>query len=228
MTFLQLAQRLRQECGVSGTGPSTVLAQTGEYRRLVDWIATAWFEIQSLHQDWKFLRLSTSWTTTLGQYSYTPVQCGITADTFGRWILEEFRQYHTATGTQSEMPVYHIPYPTWRQRYNIGALRDQRTQPMEFAVAPSDAIVLGPPPLAGYTVTGDYYRSPILLAADLDVPALPAKHDHMIIVYKAMMSYGAHESDPSVYANGERSYNRLFCRLELDQLPPISMGGALC
>lgn len=228
MTYLQLAQRLRQECGVTGTGPSAVTSQTGEYRRLVDWIATSWFEIQSLHQDWKFLRLSASWTTILGQYSYTPVQCGITADTFGKWIEEEARQYLTATGTASEMPVWPISYALWRQRYNLGAMRDQRAQPMEFAIAPNDSIVLGPPPLAGYTVTCDYYRSPILLAADADVPALPAKHDPLIIVYCAMMKYGAHESDPSVYANGERNYNRMLSRLELDQLPGISLGGALC
>lgn len=228
MTFLQLAQKLRQECGVSGNGPVTVVGQVGEYKRLVDWIADAWEEIQGLHPDWKFLRTSTSWTTTLDQYAYTPLQCGIAAGTFGSWVRHEMRQYSTAVGLASEMPVGYMPYEQWRRQYNLGALRNQRSMPMRYAVAPDQSLVLGPTPLAGYTVTGDYYRAPIILSANADVPALPPGFSHMLIVYAAMMKYAAYESSAEVYAEGERGYTPLLCRLEVGQLEEITLQGTLC
>jgi len=35
MNFLQLAQRVRQEAGISGDGPVSVVNQTGEMKRVV-------------------------------------------------------------------------------------------------------------------------------------------------------------------------------------------------
>lgn len=228
MTFLQLVQKLRQECGVSGTGPVTTIAQVGEYKLLVDWIVDAWLEIQGLHPDWKFLRTSTSWTTIADQYAYTPLQCGIAADTFGSWVRHEMRQYNTAAGLLSEMPVYHMAYDRWRRTYNLGGLRSQRSMPLNYAVAPDQSLVLGPTPTAGYTMTGDYYRAPVTFAANGDIPALPPGFNHMIIVYAAKMKYAAHESAPEVYAEAERLYLPLLSRLEVGQLEEIGISGALC
>lgn len=227
MTYLQLCQRLRQECGVSGTGPSTVTGQTGEMKRLVDWIAEAWMEIQEAHEDWKFQRLSASWTTTLGQAIYTTAQCGITAGTFARWIPGEFRQYLTASGTDTEMHLGEMSYERWRGTYQFGPNRGVNSTPMVVAITPADSIALGPYPLAGYTITGDYYRSSVLLAADSDVPALPTRHNPMMIVYRAMMMYGIYEAAPEVFAMGKSEFDTRMARLERDQLPEMGVGGAL-
>ena len=54
-TYLQLCQKLRQECEVGGTGPSAVTGQTGELARLVTWIADAYTELQQEY-DWLWLR----------------------------------------------------------------------------------------------------------------------------------------------------------------------------
>ena len=48
MTYLELCQTLRREAGVSGVGPASVVDQSGEYLRLVEWIKAAWTEIQLL------------------------------------------------------------------------------------------------------------------------------------------------------------------------------------
>ena len=55
MTFLELCQTVRQEVGVSGTGPSTVLSQEGQLKVIVDFVAASDFEIQVLWEDWDFL-----------------------------------------------------------------------------------------------------------------------------------------------------------------------------
>jgi hypothetical protein len=220
-TFLALCQRTRQECGVSGTGPSTVLNQVGELKRIVDWVATAWFGIQQRHPLWKFLRLSTSWTSVAGQHTYTTLECGIAAGTFARWAPPSqytFRTYLTATGTNGEFFLDYIPYPVWQTTWQFNANRNVQTQPVQYTITPNKSIAFGPKPPAGYTFIGDYYRAPVRLAEDDDVPALPDNHDSILIVGRAMMLYGQHESAPEVYAQGKAWYDEGMALLEADQL----------
>lgn len=228
MTFLELVKRLRQECGVSGTGPVTTISQVGEYKRLCDWIATAWFDIQAIHRDWRFLRATATFATVASQASYTTLEAGIAANTFGLWIPGSGRIYHTATGLNSERYLDWIAYEDWRDLWLFGANRSVVSPSIHFTLGPDDSLILAPAPPVGYTVSLDYYRAPVLLAADADVPTLPFRHDHMLICYKAMMAYGSFESAPEVYQRGENEYKRLLNRLEIDQLPTPMFMGALC
>ncbi len=228
--FLALAQRVRQDSGVSGTGPTTVLSQVGELKRIVDWTADAWVFIQQLHQDWKFLRLAASWDSVDGQATYTPAECGIAAGTFSKWVPWQemtFRTYLTATGTNGEIHLNYIPYPVWLNTWQYNANRNVKSQPVEYTILPDKSIGFGPKPPAGYTFTAHYYRSPILLAADADIPALPDNHSSYLIVARALMSYGAIESAPEVYALGKGTYDSLIRALERDQLPMPYFGGGL-
>lgn len=226
MNFLQLSQRLARETGVAGAGPSTVIGQTGEAGRLVNWVADAWNDIQTTHQDWEWLRASVSFVTMAGQARYTPTQCGITAGTFGMWARNTFRNYDTAAGVSSEIEMDFTHYEDWRQSYDLGALKLARTRPIEVTVTPAKEIALGPYPAAGYTITGDYYTAPVILSLDADTPAMPAQF-HMAIVWKAMMSYGAFESASEVYARGELEFGKFMMRMTADRLPEITMAGAL-
>src|SRR3990167_785491 len=173
-TFLELVQRLRQEAGASGTGPSTVVSQVGEYARLVSWIVSAWLDVQRKHDDWGFLRSSCLFVTVAGQSEYTPVQCGITAGTFGKWDMETLRNYVTAAGITSEIPMDGgWDYDDWKNTYLFGANRNVRTRPMVAAEKPSDhSLALGPVPAAGYTVTSDFYTTAVELLANGDTPAI--------------------------------------------------------
>jgi hypothetical protein len=93
MNFLSLVRRLAQECGVTNNVPSTVAGQTGEAARLVNWINESWNDIQCAHQDWQWLRLTTSFSTVAGQATYSTLQCGVPAGTFGMWARNTFRNY---------------------------------------------------------------------------------------------------------------------------------------
>ena len=66
MTFLQLVQRTRRECGIAGSGPTTTVNQSGEMARLVDWVQQSWVEIQEEQPDWDFLRNQVSFLTQHG------------------------------------------------------------------------------------------------------------------------------------------------------------------
>lgn len=63
MEFLDGVKRLRQECGVPGNGPLTVVGQVTEMRRLVDWYAQALLEIHMEEEFWQFLRFPFSFNT---------------------------------------------------------------------------------------------------------------------------------------------------------------------
>ncbi len=225
MNRLELVQRLCGECG-AGNKPTTTTAQTGESLRLVDWIDSAWNDIQTAHQDWGWLRTSTSWVTADGQSAYTTAQCGIAAGTFGMWAKGTFRNYPTSTGNAGEIPMGWMGYDNWRDTYLFGGNRSVRARPVEFSIGPDKSINLGPVPAAGYTLTADYFTAPTVMTTDTDTPAMPVQY-HLAIVYKAMMFYGGYESAPEVYQRGELEFGKLMDRMTLDRLPEVGFGGPL-
>lgn len=224
MNFLQLVQRLQQECGVSGSSITTTVSQTGENKRLVDWVNSAWFDIQGIREDWQWLRTTTTFTTVAHQPFYTTAQCNAT--NFGRWDRDTFRNYVTSTGTTSEIFMEYIDYETWRDGYYYGALRDTLSRPFVMSISPDKSICVGPIADDGYTLLGDYFTLPVEMASDTDTPAMPSKF-HMIIVYRAMMMYGYYENAQEVIARGTMEYKRLLRRVEDDRMPELVVGAAL-
>lgn len=224
MNFLQLVNRLRLEAGVSGADLSTVINQTGEMARLVKWINAAWMDIQSMREDWPWMRTSCSFATVAGQATYTVAQCGVTD--LGAWARDTFRNYDTAEGINSEIFMEYVAYEKWRDLYLFGSLRSNQSRPIEITITPDLSLGLGPVPAAGYTAIGDYYRIPSEMALDDDIPGMPNQH-HLAIVYRAMMSYGAYEAAPEVYQRGETEFKTIMRRLSNSRLPEITLGGAL-
>jgi len=226
MTFLQLVQRLRSECGVSGTGPTTVVSQTGDMERLVNWTNAAWLDIQSAHRDWDWLRTSlTPFATVAGQQTYAPTT-DLSLTDFGMWDRDSFRVYDTAAGIGSETPLTYMPYDLWRDSFLIGALRSTTSRPTIVTVAPNNSLGFGPITAAGYSIVGDYYKIPTEMSADANIPVLPTQY-HLAIVYRAMMHYGAYYGATEVYQRGEIEFAKLMLRMTSDRLPDMLWGGTL-
>lgn len=224
-TYLALTQRLKQECAIPGSRPTTLQSLTPEVeaQRLADWIADAWIQILELHPDWRFRRRTATFATVNTQHTYTPVQCGLTAGTLGRWVLSSFRVYPTAS-IGSEQFLTETSYDCWRDTYLIGAQRSVYTQPREIAEDPeSSGLVLGPIPAAGYTVTGNYYLAPNRMSADADTCGLPAQYDDLGIVWKAMIEYAGYEAESAAYQRASRNYAQWLNHLEREQLPAPSL-----
>lgn len=219
MDFLALAQRVRQEVGAAGSGPSSVTSQVGEAKRIVDYVPTAWLEIQSLHDSWSFLRGYFSFTTTDGQGEYTPAQAGITDLRY--WYWDTFRCYPTAAGVNGEIELDTADYDSFKRVWRYG--NRPSGQPIVATERPNDrAIMLGPIPAApGYTIYGDYQKSPVTLVSATDVPNIPSDL-HMVIVYKAMQYFALYEGGaPDVMARGTAGYNALIGRMQRELLPPM-------
>lgn len=218
MNYLQLCQRLRLECGVSGTGPSTVTSQTGQLLKLVNWVAQAWLEIQMSRPDWRFMWKEFTFNTVAGTRDYPAADVSITD--LDSWDVGSFLIYETAIGTSDQNELPYMDYLDWRKKYRVQMAERANDRPLLFTLMPDDeAVRFEPRPDAIYTIDGEYKRTVQTFSVSADTPTgLPSKF-HMLIVYKAMQYYGFHENAPDVLANGETWYDQMLTILEREQLP---------
>lgn len=210
MNYLQLCQRLRMECGLSGNGPSAVTNQSGMDAKLVNWIASAWEEIQNTRNDWRFNWAQASIPVSAGIASYLPDDFNVSVQS---WVDSTF-----AISDGSKTSISRIPF----ELYDGGATG----RPVKFCISPDRRIWLTPTPDKAYTLTADYFRTPQILLANSDVPRLPA-HYHLAIVYKAIMYYGGHDEAASLYADAKDRFYSLMNKIESTEKPQIQYGGSM-
>jgi hypothetical protein len=60
-----------------------------------------------------------------------------------------------------------------------------------------------------YTITFDYYRQPVELVDNTDIPILPEPF-HLVLVYKALLDYGRFENASEQYSAAQVDYAKLF------------------
>lgn len=228
-TFLELCQRTATECGVSLTGPSAVAGQTGRLGQIVKWVQTAWTDIQTKHNDWKFMVGNFTVNTIEGDGQYAFGDCTDTATSaaiaaFRDWRRNTLKIYLTSAGSGTETSLRFIDYDDWYRRYNTG--NQSNSYPGEFTVDNARNLQLAPKPNGIYTVSGEYQKAATDLTADSDMPSLPAEYT-MAIVYRAMMKYGRYNGASEVYTDGENNYLRLLREMTRTQRPAIMVGGPL-
>lgn len=221
MTFLELVQRLSSEIGNAGSGPSAVTGQTGMNLRLVNWTASAWLDIQRMHNNWKFMRGSFTVNTVADDGAYLYTDCTDTATavaivSFRKWHLETFKAYLQSAGVGSEVQLGYMDYDIWYQVYNTGS--QTSGQPFGFTVDNSNGFRLAPAPSAIYVVSGEYQKAATTLAANGDTPSCPAEF-HDAIVYLAMKKYSRYAGAPEIYEDVKSEYRRIISEMEQTQLP---------
>lgn len=217
MNYLSLCQRLRQEAGVSGDGPLTVVGQTSMYAKLVSWIDTAWQEMQTSRPDWLFMEKEFTFDTTVAQRDYTPTGAGV-AD-LKLWDTNTFLIYKKSVGETDQNYIPFLSWPKWRQQYRsqMNIRDDQR--PFLFTVMPDNSLRFEAQPDDVYTVDGAYKRATQAFSANDDVPTGLPDDFHMMIVWRALMFYADDQNAPDALDKATEGYNPLLLRLEDEQLP---------
>lgn len=230
-TFLQGVKDLCVECGIASE-PTTVDSQTGEFKRMVNWYKQAWVEIQN-RTDWRWMRHEFSLNTVADTEVYTFADCtdltsSATITRFKKWRFEDVNDppkiYLQSTGVGGERWLLWTPWNWFKTIYSVGTQNSGATA--HITVDPQDQIHLGPIPNDVYVVTGDYYRSPQVLAADDDEPEMPS-HFHYLIVYEAMKKYAYFESAQEVLSRAEVESKKLMRQLEREQGPKWGMAGPM-
>jgi hypothetical protein len=224
LTFLQIAQRIRQEVGGAGTGPATVVGQSGESRRIIDWAATADEDIQRKTDLWKFMVGTFSLNTVAGDGSYSTSDCIVPITNLREWKIKTFKSYLLASGTANESELVYINYQDWYDTYNVGTQTNGR--PQYFSIGNDMSIKLGPIPDDVYRISGEYQKSVTTLTANSDVPVYPAEF-HMLPVYRAMMKYARYTGATEIFQDAEIEYNKMMRQMERSQLPKTTLARPL-
>lgn len=214
-TFLQLCQNMRSEAGISGTGPSTVLGQSGMYERVVNWVRKATKSIQQIHWNWEFL-----WAQS------TIVVNESTPGTFDRDLVhalpikqvdkDSFWCFNPAQGEEHEWRLRYYEYEDFRRIFEQGV--PQITRPTAVTIMPNNTIRLNVQPDLAYHVKLDYYKQPDSLTNNTDVPTIPEEYED-IILYRALMDYARYENAPEILQSAMFEYNTLLASMERDYLP---------
>jgi hypothetical protein len=220
-TRLTLTQRLSREAGVNFIGPITTIGQTGKYGQLVEWIDTAYNDIQSLHPTWKFLRKEFSHAITSPTAVYTPADFGLTS--FKEWVTTDMRLY-LLIGDEADITYY--DWEDFRAWCGLGNNTTLTQRPYVFTVKPDDSLQFWPIPNDTYTCRGEYFRANHAFTADADVPLF---HDDfsLAIMWRALMFYGTDMSEGDKFSRGSAEYLSLIRKLEKKYLPRVTWGRPL-
>lgn len=206
-TFLTLVQDFYREMGYSGTVPSTVVSQSSQKRKAVDWIAKAEYQINTKWFDWNFLWTQWSRSTVAGTANYAA------PSDIGTWDLESVYLDYTADSYQN---LDYITYKEWRRDYRNGTKSNALSD--SFTILPDKSITLEPPPDAVYSLSADYWKAPTRMTVDASQTPIPAQFERIIIVRAKFFHYD-HFADGNIPPAVMGEYGDLMDKLEADQLP---------
>lgn len=236
MRFVDLVQRCALEASIAI--PTTAQNLTASAGRVAVWINSAWNDIQTMRDDWDWMRSSAllgagcNFTPVAGQKSFPlgttgTTDCGVAPAVFGKWAEWSFRSYTTTVGITSETRCDRVDFDVWRETYMYGANQLVQTKPVAVAFGPDKSICLGPTSNGTYNVYGDYFVAPSLMVNDTDVPfGIPPQY-HLLIVWKALLLYGGYEAASEVIAKADLEWTRMSRQLMRNNSPRITTGGAL-
>jgi len=217
-TFLQQCKDFVKDNGISGSGPSTVVGQTGVFGDVVYWVDRANRAIQSLHNNWGFLEedLVITLSDDTGDYSLSDM--GLTD--LGTWKEDSFI---INPGTANKKVLKKYDFDKWiTSDERAGTYTTQ--EPENFIIKrPDKALAFKPIPNGTFTVWAKYYKKPVAMTANTDESVIPSQF-HDIILYRATMFYARHMGFPSkIYESANEDYKALLSSLESHSLPDSQM-----
>jgi len=209
-TFLELAQRVYQECGAPGSAPPNVTGQIGLRQKIVEWTADAIYEIEALWGDWKFLQ---------DELNQAIVQGGRTYNYVSDWDGPHDDSFFIQ-GTGSDFwPLHHMDYEHWYRTYRGLDPSDADNQDRPTHVVwGNDEIIIHPTPDDSYTLIGRYNTTPTRVVANTDTSQIPEQFEAAIIAL-AKMKFAEHEGAGIMLANAQSEYNLWLAALEANQRP---------
>lgn len=232
MTFLELCQRVAQESGTVPNldSPATVTGQEGRLRRIVDWTAQAYEAIQTETSWWLWMQAEFQGNVLVGTREYDGAAFG--ADRFADWVLDRTGRWTNITswdpsvGRSDEGPLHVVPWPHFRVHHLTGSLAEDTGPVTHVSRTPGGKLSVYPLPDAEYAIRGVYRKLPQKLAADSDVPEMPADL-HEIIAWRALLLLQRHDEAFDQMTIDFAEYRRLLSQLRLREMPAMSLPGPL-
>lgn len=215
MTYLELCQLLAYQAGVDGENSVTTTAgQTGELRRVCQWVASAWLDIAGLHTHWKFFWENPDLTILNGTNAI--------AGTVDASRYDKDSVYFNDGSPQRRLLEY-LPWQAFRATYRQLS-SDDNVQ--VFSVRPDNALVFNAIVTADTLCSVERWKNPVPLAADGDTPPMPADL-HEVIVWRALVKYANFDE---ARVQRETAVDEMTTRLSAMRtrcLPEWELGGPL-
>lgn len=213
MTKLEIVKRIWLESGAGGSEPTTTVGATGETLRFSRWADTAYEYVQNLHFNWDFLRTDFSFNTEASKSTYSLSEAGVSD--LCQWKVKDVRLY---SSVNDEGWIEYYDWDCFRNIYLLGSMRSKTGRPEAFSIKPDRSIIFGQIPNGVYNVNGEYWKVADTFASESAEPIIPTRYQ-LVIVWKALMLYGAYENAIDAYSHGETEYKKAIVNLEDDQLP---------
>ncbi len=221
-TFLAIVRKVARDAGTIRLGlPASVLNQSGEEAAVIYYVQEAWRQIQVSRADWLWMR---------GEFEglLSPNVRRYSADSFSlprwaEWITNPrtVTIYNQGVGWDDEGDLGFLDWDIWQRMYERGPQEAQR--PVHYSVSPPGEFCVGPKPDVNYVLHAQYRKSPQELAADTDVPEMPARFHDLIADRPLMMLAELQEGEFATMA-ASRRYRDMMSDLQRDQLPRSGIG----
>lgn len=191
-TYIDLISTTRLLCGMQGTGPSSIEDAQGVEEVLVRAVRDAYVDIQNTREDWKWMEISHSFTTSASKDTYTFLDIFLTE-------TPQFKKYQKNSfiiTDNKKIYLRELDRDVLEARY----LNDDLEKlPTQYAIdPPTNHVILKGIPDGVYTVDFRYYRSPEILSVETQVPILPLPF-HDLILYKAIEKMAIYLGVPETY-----------------------------
>jgi len=223
MNFLELCREVARESGTLAGGAGEIITvvdnKVGRIAKIVAWVRDAWVSIQLEHNDWFWMQREFSSPLSTGVMRYAPLDLSLAR--VAAWILDDCGDPVTTIQNPSadrsdESQLRIISFGEWRARYGRG--QHDASRPTEIAVGADGRLAIGARPDQTYTLRGMYRAAPQVLAANTDVPEMPA-HFHKLIVWEAIKLASIHDEAPFTIQTSVGEYARLRDALVSEQRP---------
>lgn len=216
MNYLQLAQAVKRESGLTSSGPTSIDGANAENLRIFNWVNWASRDITLMREDWRWRRGNATLASTTVQAN--PASAFGLTD-FASWKaannIYKPSAYRISDGASQERALEYMTYDEFRQKFSIGTQTPGAVQ--YWSISPSEEFLLGPAPDSEHFVRADYVKDYTDLALDTDTPPMPARF-HNLIVWRALMEYGGFDAAGEVYQRAERNYTMTWPQLTQSQL----------
>ena len=208
-TFLELCQQLHSDTGTAGVLATTV-DQTGQLKRIVDYIVKANRKIQRRKANWKFLWAEWEYTIVVDTSEFSPPDGIGSFDQTSFWV---------DVGTDDARKLNWIDHKEWREVY-----QNEYTESDESSfvtIKPNGRLAILPIPdsdTAGSVVTCDYWRAPVDLSGDTYISLIPEQF-HDAIVSLAKMYFAEKKHDTGLYNSAFIEHESIYSELKAYSLP---------
>ena len=180
-TFFDLCEQLVEDAGISGAFTS-VVNQTGEHRRVVNWVIRATTSVEGKWFDWDFLHTFLSFNTVIGISDYP--------------APADHNLWDNARTCKIPSQQTVLDYTMWTRK-KIDPTLPMAGDPWEYTVLPDKALRLYNTPTDIQEITIEYWKRPTILIDNLDEPSIPVQFRD-IIVAQALLYYANYESADEV------------------------------